>query len=288
MSDFPVPGGSCLVTWRFDDPNAAHGFVKEFDIATPQITAQLQAMYANGQRRLGIAVPYFRVGDSFALDSTGGRLQPQDRANLIALIQLAKSIGFGELLIEMIPEWSASYANWTDPTVMGSGNTRTFEPLYYDEDFAFTLDVDAAVASCGIQYRMNLIGEGADVKVCQRFWSDWCDQKGGHAGSVGFSMVPTQASIDQYSQIYTNGRVPDVLAVSAYNNPANMMDWPTFQAAASAAGITQGWIIQESLCCNAQADAIFAAGPWYYYRLVWCVSSNTPGAPWTSTVNQRF
>lgn len=279
MSGFPVPGGSCLVSYRTDDFDAqgnfiAHGYVREFHLAAAVIESQLRLMFANGQRRLGICIPYYPKGDTFALDSSTGALAIQDRQNLVALIQLALSIGFGEFLIEMIPEWSAAYSNWTNPTVMRSegSQARTFQPLDYDRDFAFTIDVDNTVASTGCAYRMDLIAEGADVEVCARFWSDWCAQKGGSAGSVGFSMIPVQSSIDNYPKIYANGIVPDVLSVHAYNGPPEM-DWPSWKAAT--AHWPQAYIIGESLCNSPGADAVFAnSSDRYFYRLVWPISSN--------------
>lgn len=245
-------------------------------------------MFQNGQRRLGMCVPYFPGGDTFALDSTGGELSSQDRQNLVGLIQLASSIGFAEFLVEIIPEWSAAYTNWQNPNVMGTEGTRVFQPLDYGRDFAFTVDVAQTVSSTGVFSRMDLIGEGADVKVCERFWSDWCDEMEGHGGSVGFSMVPVQSSIDNYSKIYTNGIVPEVLNVHAYNSP-DELGWPQWKAA------TQQWpqayIIGESLCNNLEADAIFAASPdRYFYRLVWPLSSNDPNNPTQNmlTVDQKF
>ena len=288
MSAFPEPGGSCLVCYRFED--GPHGYLREFDQATDLIKAQLQQMYGNGQRRLGICVPYYLGGDTFALDSTDGTLQPQDRANLTGLIQLAVSLGFLEFLIEMIPEWSASYANWTNPAVMQSEGTRVFQPLDYGRDFAFTVDVwnTAKAAAPGVEMRMDLIGEGADPEVCARMWNDWCDQMGGSAGSVGFSMLPTQDSIDNYPKFYTNGIDPEVLSVHAYNNPLNMMDWPTWKQ--NTAQWPQAYIIGESLCNSPDADAIFAASPdRMFYRLAWPKTSNDVTVTQNClTVNQRF
>lgn len=286
MSPFPTAGGSVLVCWKFDD--APHGYIRQFHLAPSVIAQQLGQMFANGQRRLGLAVPYYPAGDTFALDSTTGRLALQDRANLMALIQLAKSIGFVELLVEMIPEWSAAYTNWQNPAVMGAETPRVFQPLDYDRDFEFTVDVEALVAAQGIPYRMDLIGEGADVEVCARFWGDWCDEKEGHGGSVGFSMVPVQASIDQYGKIYANGIVPEVLSVHAYNNTPAEMDWNQWKQATAA--WPQAYIIGESLCDSPAADAIFAASPdRYFYRLVWPLDSNSAAATQNClTVNQQF
>lgn len=232
MSDFPAPGGSCLVCYQVPI-NPPMGYVRSFDVApSGLIVSQFAQMFQNGQRRLVICVPYFEGGDTFALDSSTGQMTVHDRVNLINLIQLARGCGFGEFVIEMIPEWSASYANWLNPDIMGTANIRAFEPIEYYRDLAFTFDVwqFAQYAAAGSLVRMNLIGEGADVKVCERMWSDWCDQVNGHAGSIGFSMVPVQSSIDNYSKIYTNGIQPPVLGVSAYNGP-NEMDWPTWKQA---------------------------------------------------------
>jgi len=279
MSLFPVAGGSCLVSCRIDDlgPDGTiipHGYVRQFDQYAALIAQQLRQMYTNGQRRLSLAIPYFEGGDTFALDSAAGALTAADRANLIALVQLARSIGFVEFVVEMIPEWSAAYTNWQNPAVMGAQGTRVFQPLVYDRDFAFTIDVDRAMSETGAFYHMDLVAEGADVAVCARMWSDWCDQKGGAAGALGFSMVPTQASIDNFPRIYANGIEPAALSVHAYNDTPAEMDWPAWLTATAL--WPQGFVIGESLCGSPAADQIFAASPdRLFYRFVWPISSNT-------------
>ena len=280
---YPEPGGSVLVTY---DANS-NGFIRQYHLATSLIQSQLQQMYANGQRRLGLAVAYHGDGnDPFALDCSSGQMTTQDRANLIALVKYAASIGFLEFLVEMIPEWEQAYTNWQNPTVMGPTGCRAWQPLIYQNILSYTLAVDAAMASTGAFYRMNLLGECANADVASRLWFDWCAMKGGDGGSVGFSMVTSQQSIDNFPKFYTNGILPLVLAVSAYNNSATM-DWPTWKAAT--ASWYQAFIVGESLDNNPSADAMFADSPGrLFYRLVWPVSSNDPSAKWVSTASQRF
>lgn len=264
-----------LVSCRIDDKDTQgnivpHGYVREYHLYTSLIASQLATMYDNGQRRLGIAVPYFAGGDTFALDSTGGQLTTQDRENLIALIQRASQQGFEEFLIEMIPEWTAAYTNWQNEAVMGAGNAREWQPLVYGMCLEFTLAVDAAVASTGVQYRMDLLGECANVEMGRRLWQDWCAMKGGSAGSVGFSMVPTLDSIERCNDFYTNGILPDLWSDHAYNGPQEMT-WSAFKAALSAR-YGGGFIIGETNCNDpATAAAIAADKSALFYLLQWPV-----------------
>jgi hypothetical protein len=282
MADFPVPGGSCLVSYRIDDFDSqhnliGHGYVRELHLGVATIESHLCQMYQNGQRRLGICIPYFRGGDTSALDSTDGKLTTQDRANLTQLLQTADRLGFREYLVEMIPEWSASYANWQAPAVMGQGNVRAFQPLNYAEDFAFTIAIDTLMASTGLVYHMDLIGEGADIEVCARFWSDWCDQKGGVGNAVGFSMVPTQQSIDDIPRIYTNGLLPPCWNVHAYNGSTEMT-WSQFKTAMKQAGHQEGFVVGETNCNDpATAQAFQQDSGDLFWILQWpVVSGVTP------------
>jgi hypothetical protein len=299
---WPIAGGSCLVQWKYDDflldakgqflldangnkQTTPHGYIREFDQHTDTIKSQLQQMYANGQRQLSLAVAYFEGGDTFALDCTGGLLTARDKANLQGLLHLALSIGFMGFQIEMIPEWTASYADWDDPAVMGQGNTRPWQPLEYDTILRFTFAVSDAVdeALGPIQHYINLLGECANKETGRRLWMDWCAMKGGAANALGFAMIANDpATIDLIPSFYANGIYPSVFLVDFWGDNAT---WPNFVASMRAKGYTQGFIVQESLC-----DQPALTGPDLFWQYVWPNGVNTPRFMTQDrlTVNQKF
>lgn len=285
---WPIAGGSCLVQWKYDDyvldaqgnqiPDAngnpqtrPHGYIKEFDQHTAVIEAQLREMFANGQRQLSLAVAYYEKGDGFALGCTGGKLTVQDKANLQALLALARKIGFGGFQIEMIPEWTASYADWDDPGVMGAGNARPWQPLEYDTILRFTLAVsDAVDEELGpITHYINLLAECSNEEVGRRLWMDWCALKGGAANALGFAMIAGDPNtVDKIPKFYSNGIVPGVFLVDFWGG--DNASWEKFVAGMRAKGYGQGFIIQESLC-----DLPAITGGDLFWQFVWPVGKDT-------------
>lgn len=281
---FPAPGGSCLISCRIDEKDSSgnivpHGYIREFDQYHELIRQQLQQMFDSGQRRLGICVAYYEGGDTFALDAKDGTLKPQDGQNLTALLQLAVSIGFVEFLIEMIPEWTASYQNWQNSGVMGQGNVRSWEPLEYDTILRFTFGVDACIARAipGNPYHMDLLAECDNEELAGRLWMDWCAQKDGPASSLGFSMIPTQRAIAQIPKFYRNGILPPAWNVHAYNGPTELT-WSQFKAAMKQAGHYEGFVVGETNCNDpATAQSFRQDSSDLFWILQWpVVSGVTP------------
>jgi hypothetical protein len=262
---YPLPGGSVLVCC---DVPTKSGYVRRYDQYTELIRSHLAQMWAAGQRRLALAIAYYEGGDSFALDSSGGHLATQDRANLIALIQDAIGVGFTDFLIEMIPEWTVDYNNWLKPEVVGAGNARPWQPLEYVDILEFTLDVDRAVAEAcaptSTPYWMDLLAECQNAEVGSRLWRDWCAMKAGPANALGCSMIPTQAFVDQIPKLYANGILPAVWNV----HPYHPVEWATFKLMMKAAGYPQGFVVGETSDNDPAMAAAFAASPadlfWLY------------------------
>ena len=280
---FPVTGGSVLVCWKYDD--GPHGYLRQFDTGQATIEQQLQQMYAAGQRRLGLAVPYFEGGDTFACDSSSGMLTPQDRTNLQNLLALIKSIGFQHVLIEMIPEWSAKWQSWTDPTVMKPFGPRTWEPLSYGRDFSFTCDVWATTLMAGLpQCGIDLLAEAVPftsqidpitLQFLTRFWSDWCDQQGGVLGTVGFSMLPNPGCVANLKTVYANGQMPYLWDFHSYRPETEL---PPLKAALLATGLDRMWINGEQFTNDATDAEYLSQDPELLWGLQWGVGRDTkPG-----------
>lgn len=201
----------------------------------------------------------------------------QDRDNLVALTRYALSLGFVDFLLEFIPEWDCSYANWLNVTVMGEGQTRPFQPLAFDELESFTFDVCRVMRTVTANFWVDPLGEGTDEKVCSRLWSDWCDQNGGVANCLGFSIVPTQANIDRIPRLYTNGLLPNVFNVHPYFGNGGELSWSQFKLAMRARGYAQGFLIGETDANSPEQAAALAADKadlfWLYQ---WPVGTDTP------------
>src|SRR5438874_13495525 len=91
-----APGGSNFNWYQVDRPTPAecvrepYGVIANFHVpaARAQIDAELDQMIASGQRRLRIGIFHghgYNTGT--VMDSTGGNLSPQNRANLLALLR---------------------------------------------------------------------------------------------------------------------------------------------------------------------------------------------------------
>lgn len=285
---FPVAGGSNLVCWRFDD--GPHGYVREFTIAQASILPQLQQMYAAGQRRLAVVVPYFEGGDTFALDSSAGSLNAADRASLTGLLTTIRNIGFQHVMIRMLPEWSAYFGNWQNPTVMARYGVGLWRPRSYDRDYSFTADVwDATAQVFPDPYArgIDLCAEGIlpdrsnypspdaftqSLKFLQRFWDDWCYDYG-VSGTVGYSIIPTQDRVANIAATYANGQQPYLWAVDCY--PRDNSLWPAFKQGMTAAGLDRGYLITETFADDPTAARIFNADASIFWWYDWPVGPDT-------------
>jgi hypothetical protein len=120
-------GGSDYGWYQLDSPciREPYGVVYNYDTATATIDAQLQQMYANGQRRLRIPIYFARGIDSGTImDSTGGNLSSRFRANLTGLLAAIKATGFEEIEISFNPQSDNLPIQWT-----------TFSSDYFQENW---------------------------------------------------------------------------------------------------------------------------------------------------------
>lgn len=279
---FPAPGGSVLVCCNVA---TQAGYIRQYDQNVALIREQLQTMYQSGQRRLGLAVAFLSGGDTFALDCSTGKLATQDRANLLALLEDAIAAGFEEFVLEIIPEWEMSYQNWQKPDIMGATPPRPFQPLIYGQMLSFIVDAwEAAKAACAGRANVYLdpLGECASTEVGSRLWSDLCalyPDPNDPATLLGFSHVPTQATLDAIPRMYANGKRPRVWNVHPYNNTGAdnaEMTWQHYKAKLAALYPNDGFIIGEISTDDPKSAAAIALDiSGLFWLLQWPVLSGT-------------
>lgn len=275
---FPATGGSVLVCWKFDD--GPHGYVRQFDVGEAVITQQLQQMYAAGQRRLAVLIPFFPGGNTFALDSTNGCLATQDAANLQALFSLIKQLNFAHVMIRMLPEWTADPGGWQG----------VWQPQRYAENWLFTLKCWKALTATGFDPGQCAIDLGAEtltplltatdpkeqaliLRYHQQLWGDWCDQQSTVSGTVGFSVTENPAWVQQFKRIYSNGQSPSVFAWDIYHPETQLAP---IQEACSAAGYWQGMIVTETYTNDLTGASAFKNKPGIFWLYQWGVGRDTP------------
>lgn len=281
---FPVAGGSNLVCWRFDD--GPHGYAKEFSIAQAAIIGQLRQMYTAGQRRISVMVPYFEIGNTFALDSSSGALTTADRASFTGLLSAIRDTGFQHVMIRMQPEWSAFEGNWLNSSVMATYGVGTWRPRSFDRDYCFTSDVwETTIKIFPDPYSrgIDLCAEGVPpaaayttnwngtIKWLQRFWSDWCADYGA-IGTVGYSFVPTQDRVANLALVHPD-ILPAIWAPTAYSR--SLSEWTAFKGWIDAAGLTRGYIPIETYSDDPEVAAIFNSDSNIFWWYAWPVGTDT-------------
>lgn len=222
-------GGSNYQTFSADSPAPIPGVIAQFTQNQALIATQLEQMYANGQRRLRLIIPYFfqTSTDGYALPGDG-RQGPGTLAhdNLTALLALIKSIGFQEILVEFGPEWDA--LPWSNPVYNAAGvevvgpwptDAADFEKQYQRGwNFMAWLRVDVIIPA-GIPYRIGLCNEAAGqpyaMQYAKRLWADvggsWSMSE-----TIGFSIMPGKAAFAALPQVY-QGQWPDAMDVHIYD-----------------------------------------------------------------------
>ena len=270
---FPLAGGGVLRAWDLAD-NASHGYIVEFDQHHAEIEGQLRQMYANGQRRLAFAIHHTEGGQNPTLDCTGGKFAiPQQRTNLINLINLAGEIGFAEFVCEMLPLWRIAPNEWMNPVVMGS-DARLWHALEYMAGFEFLMETERAFqeGAAGRQVVYDLYAEPdlpnpSVMEACQRRWRDWVamhyrtSDPTGH--SCGFSIAPFPQNLALIPKIYGDLQLPwffnfHVGGGSLRPDSTPSEDWQNIKDSLTAMGIMRLCVIGESKANNAACAATFA------------------------------
>src|SRR4051812_20033890 len=103
------------IDYKVEEPPIYHGVIAKFHEpeATRTITAQLQQMYANGQRRLRLPILHGNgLDDGINMNSAGGNLDTQSRTNLRDLLALIRGTGFHELQFSFHPQWNNDPLRW--------------------------------------------------------------------------------------------------------------------------------------------------------------------------------
>jgi hypothetical protein len=263
-----------------------YGVVYNYDAQATTIDAQLQQMYANGQRRLRIPIYFERgINSGTIMDSTGGTLAPAFLKNLADLLAAVKAAGFVEIEVSFNPQGN------NNPTQWGA----TFSSDYYDENWSVLQNVRAIVVASGIPYHLDLLNEGipppsgyeAMRKYCQKLWNDYVS-KFGSTDTMGFSIIADQAHASQVSTVYGdtaygNHGAPALFDVHIYDDTGS--SFTTAYNALVAQGY-QGipWIIGEGYYNDAaeaaaQRQAATSTGQKVLYLTEWPLSSGAACSP---------
>ena len=203
-------GGSDYGWYQLDSGciREPYGVVYNYDTATATIDAQLQQMYANGQRRLRIPIYFARgINSGTIMDSTGGNLSPRFRANLTNLLAAVKAAGFVEIEVSFNPQSNNNPIVWS-----------TFSSDYYNEDWTLIQNLRPILAGSGIPYHIDLLNEGIPplavggyaplLQYDQMLWNDYVVAYGS-GDTIGFSIIADAVHANSVSAVY---------GASAYGN----------------------------------------------------------------------
>ena len=179
------------------------------------INRQLAGMYTNGQRRLRLPI-FFRDGNTTSglLDSSGGDLHPQDKANLAAFLAAVKQTGFEQVEIGFFPIGESSPATW-----------KEWKEDTYQENWHLIQNLRPIFAASGLPYLIDLDNEATPasnqkilLQYTQHLWTDYT-RAFGKQDTIGFSIIPNpqQDRFAQTAQIYGTNP-PDALDLHFYEN----------------------------------------------------------------------
>jgi hypothetical protein len=233
-----------------------YGVIDRFDAARDTITAQLNQMYAAGQRRLRIGIFHQHGPDSgTVMDSSSGDLSPVDRQQLTEFLAAVKAAGFQEIEVAFLPIGDDDPHGWS-----------AMDESAYREDWGVISNLHPLIADAGIPYRIDLLNEGmpmSDESVlrsyAQRLWSDYTAAFG-RDDTVGFSMTVWIADrATQLAAVY-GSNPPDVFDVHLYGDDWNGDEYKQFVDAdqqMTSLGYHQQWIVGETYFDDgAAADGI--------------------------------
>ena len=216
-------GGSDYGWYQLDSPciREPYGVVYNFDTATATIDAQLQQMYANGQRRMRIPIYFARgINTGTIMDSTGGNLSPRFRGNLTNFLAAIKAAGFVEIEVSFNPQSNHQPINWS-----------TFSSDYYNENWMLIQNLRPIIAAAGIPYHIDLLNEGIPplssggyaplLQYDQMLWNDYVAAYGS-SDTIGFSIIADAAHANSVSTVYgsstyRNHGAPPIFDVHIYD-----------------------------------------------------------------------
>jgi hypothetical protein len=210
-----------------------------------EIDSELQQMYKDGQRSIGLTMWFMHGGHGSTMDSSTGDLAPEGKANLRNLLATVKSVGFEHVKFNFAPEGDnypfsggSEWPNWRDDM--------------YQEDLNVLKTVHAILAASGLPYVIQLGSLpaprlGMTIRFYARLWRDYAALYG-KQDTVGFA-ISTHGSKDNWPQIMPmlyGDNFPDLIGVSlveqAADKAVSVSRWMTQFGLAE-----KPWVIVESL-----------------------------------------
>lgn len=302
----PIRGGTNYAWWKVDgypSCNRVDYYVisnyKAGNVAFDKINAQLQKMFNQGQRTIRIPVFHARGGsggsclqasnNQTSMDSTGGDLAPQCRANFAALLAKIKNIGFQYIEVGFFPDSVNSAGmpwpdNWCGSYCGGSGSPDPYYEGLFQENWNLIVRLRPIITQnlAGAQYRIDLWNEGAGYGIgsgpflyAQRLWGNYTSVYGKN-DTVGFSLAVDPANvawkIGNLNALYGAGNAPYIIDVHigtlGGNDQFNLSDVHTQLANQ---GISSSLIIGETFFNDAQKaqELSAAAASFSASRTVW-------------------
>ena len=272
-------GGSDYGWYQLDSGciREPYGVVYNYDTATATIDAQLQQMYANGQRRLRIPIYFARgINSGTIMDSTGGNLSPRFRANLTNLLAAVKAAGFVEIEVSFNPQSNNNPIVWS-----------TFSSDYYNEDWTLIQNLRPILAGSGIPYHIDLLNEGIPplavggyaplLQYDQMLWNDYVVAYGS-GDTIGFSIIADAFHANSVSAVYGasaygNHGAPPLFDVHIYDETGTSFA-TAYNSLTSQGYAGVDWIIGEAYYNDAAEAAslrqqIAATGQTVLYLTQW-------------------
>jgi hypothetical protein len=212
-------GGSNYTFYHLDNCSRnGSGVIPNYDTQKALIDAQLQTMYRNGQRSIGLNLFFMHGGKNVVLDSTGGDIAPKYKQNLAALLATIKKIGFENVLIKFAPQ------GMNHPWNSGHEWPEWHEDMY-QEHLSLIKNLHPIFVASGVHYMIDLLGEAIPasnqpmlLRYTRRLWADYT-RAFGNQDTVGFSIIPKVRPdrIAQIPEVY-GGNPPPVLDMHLYDD----------------------------------------------------------------------
>lgn len=230
------------------------------------IERDLSEMASHGQKKVALMLWHMRRDDSqdcsgFLLRSNGGSLTPKVMENLIAFINIAKTLGFNEVQVRFAPmgkNWPKEWASWD-------------EALFQENWAVIRSTVSALKVVQGPRIVIDLGVElgGLTSPGCvqcseyvRRMWQLY-SQEFGVADSYGFSIAYAPERLGRLiDSLRGGGTLPKSFAIDIYSEPnkvGNVM--ATLAREARSRGIEQPiLLVQETFYADREVYQALVAG----------------------------
>lgn len=243
--------------------------VDAFNKAPTIIAYQLAGMKRAGQNRLSVGVYHHHGADNgTVMDSTDGRLPPQDQENLAGLLADVKQAGFAEVTIVLHPSDDndpSTWSSWQDPL--------------YQENWQLIQSLHPIIAAAGLPFHLDLgdeltasTNQPLVLRYDQQLWQAYTAEFG-RADTVGFSINGNDGGqVLNVSKMYGSAP-PSMFDIHIYGDEATQFTYNDIQLRQQ--GLTsQPVIIGEAYYDDKDAAAGFAqavrrTGRQIYYLTQW-------------------